>query len=312
MPKLYIEEFVGITNRLETLPLAFAIQKEYGHNIILDWRELDSFSVDGTKRGKITVFSKIGAERVRNCDEALFSRLAGKKIILRSLDGPPERLDDIYMEVAARIHLKESLAAEISAMFSAMDERPVVGVHIRHGDFQVVDPSSYSIDGYEWPAVPIWWYEQTMAALLRQNKDICFFLSCTGDPASYGSLSKNFDIVTAPVESHYTYKNKGNDHCSTINPVVDLFALACCPIVLATPISGYSHWAANVLGVPATCIVPIPGATEEKPLAGAVNIRGSRLPRWRAAGRTGSDVKQLDSGMSGIEIGPAADTSWLQ
>jgi hypothetical protein len=311
LPKLYIEEFVGITNRLETLPLAFAIQKEYGHNIILDWRELDSFSVDGTRRGKVTLLAKLGAERVRNCDEAIFGGLTGKKLLLRSLDGPPERLDPIYMDIAARIHIKEHLAAEIRAMFSALDNRPVVGVHIRHGDFQVVDPSSYSIDGYEWPAVPIWWYEQAMAALLRRNKDICFFLSCTGDPGSYCALTRNFDIVTAPIESHYVYKNKGNDHCSTVNPVVDLFALACCPIVMATPISGYSHWAANVLGIPATCIVPIPGATEEKPLAGAVRIYGSRLPRWRASGRTGSDVTPLDSDLSGIDIGPMADTSWL-
>ena len=311
MPKLYIEEFVGITNRLETLPLAFAIQKEYGHDIILDWRELDSFSVDGTRRGKVTLLAKLGAERVRNCDEALFSRLAGKKLLLRSLEGPPQRLDPIYMDVAARIHLKEQLAAEIRAMFSALGKRPVVGVHIRHGDFQVVDPASYSIDGYEWPAVPIWWYEQTMAALLRRNKDLCFFLSCTGDPGSYGALTRNFDVITAPIESHYGYKNKGNDHCSTVNPLVDLFALACCPTVLATPISGYSHWAANVLGIPATCIVPVPGATEHQPLAGEVRIYGSRLPRWRAAGRTGSDVTPLDSDLGNIQIGATADTSWL-
>ncbi|MFZ2393476.1 MAG: hypothetical protein WBI05_04060 [Rhodoferax sp.] len=50
MPKLYIDEFVGVSNRFETLPLAFAIQKEYGHQIILDWHELDSFAVSGTTR----------------------------------------------------------------------------------------------------------------------------------------------------------------------------------------------------------------------------------------------------------------------
>ena len=40
MPILFIEEFVGIANRLETLPLAFALQQEFGHDIVLDWREL--------------------------------------------------------------------------------------------------------------------------------------------------------------------------------------------------------------------------------------------------------------------------------
>jgi hypothetical protein len=36
MLKLYIDEFVGITNRLDTLPLAFAIRRKYGHDIVLD------------------------------------------------------------------------------------------------------------------------------------------------------------------------------------------------------------------------------------------------------------------------------------
>lgn len=311
MPKLYIEEFVGITNRLETLPLAFAIREAYGHEIVLDWRELDSFSVDDTRRGKVSFFAKLGAERIRNCDRTVFEGLAKKKILLRSLDGPPDLLDPIYMDIPARIHLESHLSTSIKKTFAPVSDRPVVGVHVRHGDFQVIDPSTYSIDGYEWPAVPIWWYEQTMAALVRRNKDICFFLSCTGDPGSYGTLTRNFDVVTAPVESHYAYKNKGNDHCSTVNPVVDLFALACCPIILATPISGYSHWAANVLGIPATCIVPIPGATKERPLAGEVKICGSRLPRWRAAGRTGSDVMPLDDKLSGVPLDAPADTSWL-
>jgi len=67
--KLYIEEFVGITNRLETLPLAFAIRKSRGHEIVLDWRELDSFSVDDTRRGKVNVISKIGAVRHKIASE---------------------------------------------------------------------------------------------------------------------------------------------------------------------------------------------------------------------------------------------------
>lgn len=311
MPKLYIEEFVGITNRLETLALAFAIHEAYGHEIILDWRELDSFSVDGTNRGKVNLLAKLGAVRVRNCNRTIFDGLAKKKILLRSLDGPPELLDRIYMDIPGRIHLKEHLSISIKRTFASVSDRPVVGVHIRQGDFQVIDQSIYSINGYEWPAVPIWWYEKTMESLLRKNKDICFFLSCTGDPNSYDSLTRNFDVMTLPLESHYTYKNQGSEHSSKVNPVADLFALACCPVVLATPISGYSHWAANVLGIPATCIVPIPGATETKPMAGATKLYGSRLPRWRAAGRTGSDLIALDEHLGDIQPGQSADTTWL-
>ena len=311
MPKLFIEEFVGITNRLEALSLAFAIQQRYGHDIILDWRELDSFSVDGTQRGKVTLLSKLGAERVRNCNKATFDGLAKKKVLLRSLDGPPEILDSIYMDIPPRLHLKGHLAAKIRNTFSSVVQRPAVGVHIRHGDFQVVNKDSYCIDGVKWPAVPIWWYEKIMAKLVKRNSDVCFFLSCTGDPESHGALTKNFDIVTLPVESHYTYKNENNDHRSTVNPVADLFALACCPVILATPLSGYSHWAANVLGIAASCIVPIPGATPDAPQAGTVSIYGSRLPRWRTSGRTGSDVTMLDCELSSVSLDTPADTTWL-
>lgn len=311
MPKLYIEEFVGITNRLETLPLAFAIQQAFGHRIVLDWRELDSFSVDGTSKGRVTWLTKLGAERVRNCDEATFANLRGKKILLRSLNGPAERLDHIYMEIPQKLHLKPDLAAAIRDTFASTNGRPVVGVHIRQGDFHLLDPDCYSITGYEWPAVPLWWYEQTMERLTKQNRDICFFLSCTGDPAGYSSLTGNFDVITLPVESHYGYKNKGNEHCSTVNPVADLFALACCPVVLATPISGYSHWAANVLGIPADCLVPLPGATRQMPATGVLKLYGSRLPRWRAAGRTGSDIVPLDEEMTGLDLSRPAETGWL-
>lgn len=286
MPKLYIDEFVGISNRLETLPLAFAIRKAYGHEIILDWRELDSFTVDDTRRAKVRILARLGAVRVRNCDAALFDSLRDKKIILRSLDGPSEKLDPIYLEVARKIHLNPKLVIDVKASFAAIKERPVIGVHIRHGDFIVVDGNRYNPEATEWPAGPVWWYEKTMDAIAKSEKDVCFFLSCTGDPAAFASLHRNFDVFTLGIRSHYAYKEQST-HKSTINPVADLFALACCPVMLATPVSGYSHWAANVLGGPTTSIVPLPGATPDLPVMGKLQMHGIRLPKWRAAGRGG-------------------------
>src|SRR5687767_1963223 len=137
MPKLYIDEFVGISNRLETLPLAFAIRGAYGHDIILDWHELDSFSVKDAVRGRMSVFAKLGALRVRNCDRALFDTLGGRKIILRSLDGPAELLDPIYLEVARKVKLAPGLARDIVDTFARLRGRPLVGVHIRHGDYEL-------------------------------------------------------------------------------------------------------------------------------------------------------------------------------
>jgi hypothetical protein len=308
MPKLYIDEFVGISNRLEVLPLAFAIRAAYGHDIILDWHELDSFSVDDTSRGKVRILARMGALRVRNCDAALFATLGDKKIILRSLDGPGEILDPIYLAAAAKVHLAPHLVTAVREMFNAMQGRPVVGVHIRQGDYRLVNDTRYDIST-EWPAVPVWWYEKIMAAIVKRQPDVCFFLSCTGDPAAFQNIHERFDVFTLNAPSSYGYK--GDDHRSSVNPVADLFALACCPTMLATPISGYSHWAANALGHPSTCIVPLPGATPGHPSAGVVRLYGRRLPVWRAAGRTSSDTLPLNENLDDIDLTLSAQTDWL-
>ena len=307
-PKLFIDEFVGISNRLETLPLAFAIQKAYGHQIILDWHELDSFAVEGTTRGTVRLLARIGTLRVRHCDRALFDTLAGRKMILRSLDGPGELLDPIYLETARRVKLASPLRETIQRTFASLKGRPVVGVHVRHGDFKLTDEHTYRTD-IEWPAVPFWWYAATMHAIKKVQADVVFFVSSTGNPAAFAHLYAGLDVISLDAPSRYAYK--GEDHDSLVNPVADIFALACCPVMLATPISGYSHWAANALGAPTDCIVPLPGATLENPLRGLLRIHGTRLPRWRAAGQAGSDVLPLGDGFADIDFGRAANTDWL-
>lgn len=310
MPKLYIDEFVGISNRLEALPYAFAIRKAYGHDIVLDWHELDDFSVEDTQRGKVRFLARMGAVRVRdNNAEALFDTLRGRKVILRALEGPEDKLSPVYLETARKLRLAPSLAASIRTSFSRYAGRPVVGVHIRQGDYQLVNEARYDIVGQEWPAVPVWWYQQQMERIHARQPDVAFFLACTGDPAAFREMHEKFDVFSLETASPYDYK--GPDHHSTVNPVADLFALACCPVLLATPISGYSHWAANALGPASDAIVPVPGATRDAPLAGLLRLYGQRLTRWRAAGREGSDIQPLDARLTGVDFARMAETSWL-
>ncbi|MBP2684304.1 MAG: hypothetical protein H6Q79_2343, partial [Deltaproteobacteria bacterium] len=179
MPTVYIDDFVGVSNKLETLPMAFAIRKAFGHEIVLDWPELDSFRVEDTRRGSVRILARIGAIRVRCCDDRLFNSLRRKKIILRSLDGPAYRLDPIYMEVASRIHLDPGLSGRVRSAFDAFGERPVVGIHLRHGDYGLSPGEVYDCLRVEWPAVPLWWYEHVMGAIVRKRKDVAFFLSAT-------------------------------------------------------------------------------------------------------------------------------------
>ncbi len=307
-PKLFIDEFVGISNRLEALPLAFAIRETFGHDIVLDWRELDSFSVSDTSRGRVRLLARVGALRIRTCDRALFDTLGERKIILRSLDGPSELLDPIYLDTARRIRLSAELSQSIKATFKRVQGRPLVGVHVRHGDFQLVDAHVYRND-VEWPAVPVWWYAETMRAIKKIQPDVVFFLSSTGNPAAFKELYDGLEVISLDTPSPYAYK--GSDHGSAVNPVADIFALACCPVLLATPISGYSHWAANALGAATDCLLPLPGASRENPSRGLVRLFGSRLPHWRAAGRTGSGIVPLADGFADIDFSRSARTDWL-
>jgi len=309
MPRLYIDEHVGITNRLEELPLAFAISRAYGHEIILDWHELDALDIEGTRPGKVRILARIGALRVRRCDREQFDRLAGRKIILRGAKGPDEILDPIYLESARRVHIRPGLAESIREMFNRAAGRPVVGVHIRYGDYTLADESRYETEGVEWPAVPAWWYEKTMAAITERRPDVCFFLSATGDPALYAGLHERFDVMTLDIPSPYTYK--GEDHTSSVHPVADLFALACCPLILATPFSGFSHWAANALGEASTCLVPLPGATPDRPLIGRVDLYGRRMPRWRTNSRHGGDTVTGEGLLDEADLTRPAATGWL-
>lgn len=315
MAKLYIDEFVGISNRLEALPYAFAVRQAYGHDIVLDWHELDSFSVDDTRRGKVRLLARLGALRIRDNDaERLFPTLRDRKIILRALEGPEKPLAAVYLETARKLHLSPPLATAIRTAFAPAGQapRPVVGVHIRQGDYRLVSDARYDIAGQEWPAVPVWWYQQQMERIRARQPDVRFFLSCTGDPAAFRDLHEHFDVFTLDVHSvRSPYDYKGEDHRSTVNPVADLFALACCPVILATPISGYSHWAANALGAPSAALVPLPGATRADPHAGLVQLYGRRMTHWRAAGRTGVHTQPLDATLSGVDLSQPADTSWL-
>jgi len=90
--------------------------------------------------------------------------------------------------------------------------------------------------------------------------------------------------------------------------VTDLFALACCSTVLATPISGYSHWACNALGPKAEVYLPRGGATKLDLKIGKVDLYHQRLTKWRDAIRKDLWIKPVDNLISPT----APDISWIK
>lgn len=309
-PRVYIDDYNGITAHLETLSLAFAIHRAYGHEIILDWRELDALRVEETTVGKVGLAAKIGAIRIHQCDDQTFRTFKNrKKIICRSEYGPSSVLDPIYMEVAKKVKIRADLVDQIIRTFDPIKGCPVAGLHIRRGDFDLAAEQRYDPAATQHPAVPLWWYEKMMDALLKNQKDVKFFMSANGDPASYNSLRQHFDIITLEFPSPYDWKGPG--HHSEVHPVADLFALACCSVILATPVSNFSHWAANVLGPPSAALIPLKGASREDPLSGVLSLYGKRLNVWREVCRSGNrETVKIFHNENPLHVMPAR-TDWL-
>jgi len=307
--KLFLQEYIGLANRLESLTLAFAIQSAHGHDVLLDWPELDALAVEGTGSRAPGFFGRLGALRLRECPPETFNRLGeSRKILLRTYLGPDEKLDPLFKPTTERIRIRRHIVEEVRSVFASTGNRPVIGVHIRRGDYPLGDPDLYDTHSTKHPAVPLWWYERTLASLLEQHKDVAFYLSYSGDGAEFEPLRRNFDIVQA--RSRSPYGRKGTGHHAELHPVVDLFALASCSVLLATPLSSFSHYAANVLGPVTACLVPPLRLTRERWEVMRLDMPGRRLIHWTQACRSGREHHSVPQNWVGVEPSPPT-TKWL-
>lgn len=279
MKKIFVTDYIGLCNRLEALTLSFAIREYYGHEIFLDWPELDAIRIIGAKASPIRVWDRVGSIKIRNCSESVFCSIGNyRSIIQRTGDGPSLILGRLFLPVARRIRINPILRQTIIDEFQKRQGNLIVGVHIRRGDFHLANQETYDITKTRHPAVPTWWYEYAMKKLVERYRNVSFFISCSGDAQDIALLNKNFDTFELPTYSPYSYK--GEDHRSTRHPVADLFALACCHMLIGTPFSTFSHYAANALGGPCHCILPPALVTPDNPLIGIANIYGERAPAW--------------------------------
>ncbi|EEF60856.1 hypothetical protein [Pedosphaera parvula] len=307
--KVFITDYVGLSTKLETLALAFVISDRYGHDVCLDWPELKSFNVAGARKEGLGLTGRIGALRLRNYSDELFSRIKDhNKVILRTHNGPAHLLERVYIPTAKRVKLRPDLVAAIRTTFSRYANRPVVGVHIRRGDFQLVDDGTFDVNRHEWPATPTWWYEHVMGKIAAAHKDVAFYVSCTGDLDAFDSLKKNFDVFEVPTTSLYSYK--GPDHDSKCDPAADLFALGCCSVLVASACSTFSHYAANALGGPTTCLIPPPTMTKDNPGFGKLNMYGKGAALWCQFCREGLNTVAVNTPADIPEPTPAS-CDWL-
>jgi hypothetical protein len=302
---VFIDEYVGLSTRLETLAMAFLISEHFGHQVCLDWSELDSFDVVGARREKCGLLGRVDSIKLRDYSPQLFDRIAGHAHVrLRTHQGPSHLLSHLYLPTARRVKLRPDLIQTIRDSFEPYKDRPVVGVHIRGGDFRLVDPDEFDVTAAEWPAVPQWWYEHVMGRIQAAFPDVAFFVSCTGSLEELPNLTKNFDVFDLPTSFPYAYK--GPDHASRRHPTADLFALGCCSVIIGSPCSTFTHYAAHMLGEPSMVLVPpAHKMVRQQPAFSKLCLYGRSAFDWYAACRQGVGLAAVDDPRSALAPGPA-------
>jgi hypothetical protein len=288
LKKIYISHFSGLANRLEALVLASLIADRWGHGIFLDWPEKDSLAVAGAGKGAIRPWERIGSLKLRDFGEAELATLGGRRIIsLRATYGPRERQRQYVLPTAARLAPHRRAVEAIRDGFARFAGRPAVAVHIRRGDFHVSD-ELYDASAHRHPAPGLWWYEHVMAEYARRHPGVYFVVGYSGESGALARLKSRFDVLTLPAV--FGYRSLLPGHRSEGHPVVDLFGLACCSVLLATPTSSFSHWAANVLGPRTQVVLPPPRMTRADPQWGVCELRGGVVLDWRDAAEKGTGV----------------------
>lgn len=307
--RVWITEYVGLSSRLEALALAFLVHEYFGHEVCLDWRDLDAFNVVGASRARRGLLGRIDTLKIHAQTRDNFYRVPGHtNVNVRTHYGPEHLLRNIYLPTAQRVKLRPDLIEVIRNTFHRYRDRPLVGVHVRRGDFTVTGLDEFDVNAVMWPAAPDWWYEHVMRCIQQAVPGVVFFVSCSGRLDDHGFL-RGFEVFDLPAPSPYGYKEAG--HASARHPAADLFALGCCDTVVGSPCSTFTHYAANMLGRPTTVLVP-PAykISRSQPEFGTLRLHGHGAGDWLKACRTGHEWNSIADAAT-LQITQGANVEWM-
>ena len=308
--KIYIPNFSGLANRLEAASLALHLQRTGSKRVILDWPELDAFTIKDMEVGPIPWWARLLRSKLTNCHSTLPTNIQQKKIIMiKAIYGPSEIMRQATRQLAQLIHPVPAISAAIQETFRHYADRPVVGIHLRRGDFKVAEGGHYLPSTSKHVAPPLWWYEHVMRSIVESQPDTAFFIAHNSDENSILKLREKFTVIESASFSSYDHKISG--HQSKTHPVADLLALACCHIVIATPYSSFSHWATNILGVDALTLLPFGDSTPNSPQIGIGHFRNdTALDDWNDISRNGTGLAPFSPNLLDGYLSPPS-SHWL-
>ena len=312
MKNLFITNYVGLASRLETLPLAFMLKDYYAYEINLDWPDLTDFNVVGSKRKKFRLHHRLNLKKILslNVPEDLSNLRKHKNLNLRSQFGVPDYLiSKYYLPTYQRIKLNPVYIYQLHDFFLKHSESSVVGVHIRRGDFILEKGDSYDATEQESVSVPTWWYVYVMSKIVELNSSVKFFISYTGHESAYKEIFDKFDCIT--FRTHQKHSDDYFGHFSEGHAVCDLFALACCNVIIASPCSSFSHVAVNALGNKSIAILPRNKMSKNRPEYGSLSIWGKQSRNlWYDSCRSNENWQRIHS-LNDIPSLKPADCKWF-
>jgi len=309
--RVFVTEYVGLGTRLEALAMAFMISDYFGHEVCIDWRDVDALNIVGATFRRRGMLGRIDSIKLReDLPSANFHRIARHtNVNLRTHQGPRHLLERYYLPTARRVKLRPDLIDAIRAGFAPYADRPLVGVHIRRGDFPLMSESEFDVNAAVWPAVPDWWYEHVMGEIQKAVPEVAFYVSCSGSLDDFPHLAQRFPVFEIATESPYGYK--GPTHHSKRHPAADLFALGCCSTLVATTCSTFSHYAANMLGEPTTVLLPPAYKIfANRAVYCSINMHGRGAFDWYEACRTGRGLKEVTDADT-LPISHGASVDWM-
>lgn len=308
--RVFITEYVGMSTRLEALAMGFLISDYYGHEVCIDWKELDALHVIGARVRGRGLAGRIGTLKLRGelQPQDVYRIARHTNVNLRTHHGPRHLLERYYLPTARRIKLRPDLIDAIRAGFAPHAGRPIVGVHIRRGDFPLLDREHFDANAAEWPATPDWWYEHVMEEIRKAVPDVLFYVSCSGSLADFANLTQRFEVFE--IETRSTYDYTGPGHESVRHPAADLFALACCRTLIGSSCSTFSHFAANMLGEPTTVLLPPPRTSAASPAYCSLAMHGRGAADWYQACRTGAGLVPV-ADAAALSLGAGACVDWM-
>lgn len=310
MKRVFITDYVGLSTRLEALAMAFLISDYYGHEVCLDWQEFHALRIIGARKCGRGLLGRLNSIKLRGDASDGFNRVGDyTNVNLRTHHGPQHLLQKMYLPTAQRVKLRPDLIGIIRDTFARYENRPLVGVHIRRGDFPLIAPDVFDVNVFEWQAVPDWWYEHVMNEIQKAVPNVAFFVSCSGSLDDFPKLKNNFDVFDMPAEFNCTHIEAG--HASARHPAADLFALGCCSTIIGAPCSNFTHYAANMLGYATQVLIP-PAAKmlQAQPSFASVDLYGHGANDWLAACRSGAGA-QIVTDASHLKISNGARVDWM-